>query len=85
MKTIIALALCSLLAGCCHGPEIVYVPVSSCIEPPSFYMPELKVNQLSEKPGTQQAIEAIANDHRTLKSHLKQCITLLDGYRKVGE
>ncbi len=82
MKTTILLALCSLLAGCCHGPEIVYVPVSSCAEPPAFAMPVLKVDQLPERPDTRQAIEAIANDHRTLKGSLQQCITILDGYRK---
>jgi len=71
-----------LLSGCCHGPEIVYVPVSSCAEPPAFTMPALKVDQLPEHPDTRQAIEAIANDHRALKGSLQQCIIILDGYRK---
>lgn len=75
------LSLFVFITGCCT-PEIVYVPVSSCTEPPSFNMPVLKVALLSNNASAQQSLEALANDHRQLKGSLKQCITILDGYRK---
>lgn len=79
---IVLLASTICLSGCCTGPEVVYVPVSSCIEPPALSMPALKVDQLPDAPDTRQAVEALANDHRTLRGTLEQCITILDGYRK---
>ena len=75
------LSLCLFIAGCCT-PELVYVPVSSCKEPPPFNMPLLKVDLLPDDSNTRQSLEALANDHRQLKGSLKQCIMLLDGYRK---
>ena len=78
---IVLLASTICLSGCCTGPEVVYVPVSSCVEPPAFSMPTLQVDQLPEAPDTRQAVEALANDYVVLKNHLKQCIILLDGYR----
>ena len=77
----LALSLCLFMTGCCT-PEIVYVPVSSCKEPPSFNMPVLKVDLLPDDADSRQSLEALANDHRQLKGSLKQFITLLDGYRK---
>lgn len=70
-----------LFSGCACHPEIVYVPVASCVEPPEFSVPALKTDSLPSDYTTRQAVEALANDHRQLKGSLEQCIILLDGYR----
>lgn len=76
-----------LLAGC--GGKIVYVPVSSCPEPPPLAMPLLSVERLPTPPRgarptaeqTRAAIRALGLDHVTLKKTLEQCILTLDAYR----
>ena len=67
------------LSGC--GIKTVYVPVSSCPQPPVITMPVLAVNQLPQKPETDAALTAFRVDHITLRETLRQCITVLDGYR----
>ena len=69
-----------LLAGC--GGKIVYVPVSSCPEPPPLTMPAMAVDQLPETPETAAALKALGLDHVTLRGTLETCITRLDAYRK---
>lgn len=78
-KTIISAALI-LLSGCA-ATEIVYVPVSSCPQPPTITMPELAVSRLPQKPATAEGLKALLEDHITLKSTIEQCITSLEGYR----
>lgn len=76
-----ALALFTiLLTGC--GVKTVYVPVSSCPEPPAVSMPVLVVDQLPKQPTTDQALKALAADYVTMKSELQRVILLLDAYRK---
>ena len=66
------------LSGC--GIKTVYVPVSSCPQPPVITMPVLAVNQLPQKPETDAALTAFRVDHITLRETLRQCITALGGY-----
>ena len=85
MKTVTALALCSLLTGCCTGPEVIRVPVYNYVEPPALSMPVLQVDILPEHASTRDAVQALANDHRTMRSTLQQCIVILDGYRRGNQ
>lgn len=68
------------LTGC--GIKTVYVPVSSCPQPPVITMPVLAVTQLPAQPETTATLKALAVDHITLRETLRQCITTLEGYRK---
>lgn len=68
------------LTGC--GIKTVYVPVSSCPQPPVITMPVLAVTQLPAQPETTATMKALAVDHITLRETLRQCITTLEGYRK---
>lgn len=77
----LTLSLIVSLAGC--GGRTVYVPVSSCPQPPPLAMPLLEVDRLPEKPGTAQALKALGSDHVTLQSTLEQCIVHLDAYRNT--
>lgn len=69
-----------LLTGC--SVKTVYVPVSSCPEPPLVSMPILVVDQLPKQPTTDQALKALAADYVTMKAELQRVILLLDAYRK---
>lgn len=75
------LSLIVSLAGC--GIRTVYVPVSTCPQPPALAMPLLEVDRLPDKPGTAQALKALGSDHVTLQSTLEQCIIHLDAYRNT--
>ena len=86
---LLALALIAMLAGgCC---KTVYVPVSTCPQPPPLAMPLLAVDQLptipqGTKPTPEQttaAIRALGLDHVTLKKTLEQCVMHLDAYRNT--
>lgn len=70
-----------LLTGCA-STRTVYVPVSSCPEPPQVSMPVLVVDQLPKQPTTDQALKALAADYVTMKAELQRVILLLDAYRK---
>lgn len=78
---LLALALIvTFVGGCC---KTVYVPVSTCPQPPALAMPLLEVDRLPNKPGTAQALKALGSDHVTLQSTLEQCIVHLDAYRST--
>jgi len=84
MKTavlMVSILTATLVGGCCT-PETVLVPVYSCPAPPEMTMPVLAVTRLSDKPATPDALQALVVDHKSLKSTLEQCITILDGYRE---
>lgn len=76
------LIMTAMLAGGCCSIKTVYVPVSSCQEPPPFVMPTLMVDSLTPTATTQDKLQAIKVDHGTMRSSIEQCKTLLDGYRK---
>ena len=69
---------CLVLTGC--GVKTVYIPVSSCAEPPTLVMPSLKVNELSSVATTPEILKAFMFDYVVLKSSLEQCITVVNGY-----
>ena len=71
-----------LMSGCACQPEIVYVPVPTCAEPPAMTMPELAVDRLPRQPETAEGLKALAVDHLKLKATLEQCIINLEAYRK---
>ncbi len=80
MKRAAILLSTIMLTGC--GVKTVYVPVSSCPEPPAVSMPVMVVDQLPKQPTTDQALKALAADYVTMKSELQRVILLLDAYRK---
>ena len=82
---IVLLASTICLSGCTCKPQLVYVPVSSCIEPPALSMPRLQVDILPEHANTKESVQALANDHRTMRLTLQQCIVILDGYRRSNQ
>lgn len=79
--TLLGLLVGILLTGCA-STRTVYVPVSSCPEPPAIAMPDLAVNRLPTPAPTEQALKALAEDYVTLKAELQRAVTLLDAYRK---
>lgn len=66
----------------CASTKTVYVPVSSCPEPPAVTMPLLMVDSLPKPAPTDQALKAIAEDYITMKAELNRLIILLEAYRK---
>ena len=80
MRTIVIIAV-MILSGCA-STRTVYVPVSSCPEPPPVSMPELQVPKLSQPAPTDAALKAIAEDYITMKAELNRLIILLEAYRK---
>lgn len=80
MKAIVIIAVI-ILSGCA-STRTVYVPVSSCPEPPQVSMPVLVVDQLPKQPTTDQALKALAADYVTMKTEINRLIILLDAYRK---
>jgi len=80
MRWLLIMAI--FLSGC-GTVEYVYVPVSSCPAPPVIIMPDLSVNKLSEKPETKEALKALLEDHINLRETLKQCITIVEGYKPI--
>lgn len=79
-----ALFITAMLSGCASN-RTVYVPVSSCPEPPVMTMPVLAVDRLPDPPPTEEAIKALAEDYIVMKSELQRAILLLDAYRKKGK
>lgn len=77
-----ALFITAMLFSGCASNRTVYVPVSSCPEPPPVSMPELQVPKLPQPAPTDQALKAIAEDYITMKAELQRLITLLEAYRK---
>ena len=80
MRAIVILSVI-ILSGCA-STRTVYVPVSSCPEPPPVSMPELQVPKLPNPAPTDAALKAIADDYLVMKSELQRAILLLDAYRK---
>ncbi|MGE3551098.1 MAG: hypothetical protein AB7I29_14515 [Geobacter sp.] len=80
MKCAVMILSTALLAGC--APKTVYIPVSNCPAPPSIAMPDLAVHRLPDHPQTKEALEALREDHITLRKTLEQCTTALESYRK---
>jgi uncharacterized protein YceK len=82
MKNVLmALILTVMLVGCCEI-RTVYIPVSSCQEPPAFTVPTLMVDNLTPTATTQDKLQAVKVDHFIMRKSLNQCKALLDGYRK---
>lgn len=77
------LMVVGILTGCA-STKTVYVPVSSCPEPPAFSMPSLAVDRLPDPPPTEEGLKALAEDYIVMKSELQRAILLLDAYRKKG-
>lgn len=86
MKTTAALMglllIATLVGGCCEI-KTVYVPVSSCKEPPPLTMPTLMIDNLAPQATTKDKLHAFKVDFGTIKQALGQCIVIVDGYRKV--
>ena len=80
MRAIVIIAVI-ILSGCA-STRTVYVPVSSCPEPPPVSMPELQVPKLPQPAPTDAALKAIAEDYITMKAELNRLIILLEAYRK---
>ena len=80
MRAIVIIAVI-ILSGCA-STRTVYVPVSSCPEPPPVSMPELQVPKLPQPAPTDEALRAIAEDYITMKAELNRLIILLEAYRK---
>ena len=80
MRAIVILSVI-ILSGCA-STRTVYVPVSSCPEPPLVNMPELQVPKLPQPAPTDAALKAIAEDYITMKAELNRMIIILDAYRK---
>ena len=80
MRAIVIIAVI-ILSGCA-STKTVYVPVSSCPEPPSVTMPILMVDSLPKPAPTDQALKAITEDYITMKLELQRLIILLEAYRK---
>jgi len=80
MRAIVILSVI-ILSGCA-STRTVYVPVSSCPEPPLVNMPELQVPKLPQLAPTDAALKAIAEDYITMKAELNRMIIILDAYRK---
>ena len=80
MRAIVILSVI-ILSGCA-STRTVYVPVSSCPEPPLVNMPELQVPKLPQPASTDAALKAIAEDYITMKAELNRMIIILDAYRK---
>lgn len=81
MRWLLIILLFSL-TGCQHV-EYVYIPVYSCPAPPTITMPELAVNRLPEKPEVRDGLKALMEDHVNLRETLKQCITIVEGYKPL--
>lgn len=81
MRTVVVIILMTILSGCA-ATRTVYVPVSSCPEPPPISMPILQVDSLPKEVDTDAALHALAEDYVTMKAELKRLIILLDAYRK---
>lgn len=81
MSYLRTIVLAAMLSGCSTVPKTVYVPVAICPEPPVLQMPVLAVDKLPAKPDAKAALEALANDHKTLKGMLQYTINLLNAYR----
>lgn len=80
LRLISSLMGITLLAGCIRT---VYVPVSSCPQPPQFVSPQLKLDILPKTASTEEKLDALRNDFISLKRHLGSCIILLDTYREA--
>lgn len=80
MRAIVIISVI-ILSGCA-STRTVYVPVSSCPEPPPVSMPELQVPKLPQPAPTDAALKAIAEDYITMKAELNRLIILLEAYRK---
>lgn len=77
-----AVIMVALMLSGCASTKTVYVPVSSCPEPPAVTMPLLMVDSLPNPAPTDQALKAIAEDYITMKLELQRLIILLEAYRK---
>ena len=84
MKTtaLMGLILIAMLAGGCCEDKIVYVPVSSCKEPPPMTMPTLMIDNLAPQATTQDKLYSLQMDFGTIRKTLEECVVILDGYRK---
>ena len=80
MRAIVIIAVI-ILSGCA-STRTVYVPVSSCPEPPPVSRPELQVPKLPQPAPTDAALKAIAEDYITMKAEINRLIILLEAYRK---
>jgi len=72
------------ISGCCET-RTVYVPVSSCAEPPAFTMPTLMVDHLTADANTKQKLEALKMDYGIMKKSIEECQHIVDGYRKPAQ
>ena len=77
-----AIVIAVIILSGCASTRTVYVPVSSCPEPPLVNMPELQVPKLPQLAPTDAALKAIAEDYITMKAELNRMIIILDAYRK---
>lgn len=84
MKTtaLMGLILIAMLVGGCCDIRTVYVPVSSCKEPPPLSMPTLMVDNLSPQATTKDKLYSLQMDFGTIRKTLGECVVILDGYRK---
>ena len=77
MRTIVTIMSVILFTGCA---KTVYVPVSSCPEPPPCGG-ALQVRLLSKDASIERQLFAVRSDF----VELYRCKILLDGYRKGGQ
>lgn len=77
MRTIVIILSVMLFTGCA---KTVYVPVSTCVEPPPCGG-ELQVRLLPKDASIERQLFAVRGDF----IELYRCKILLDGYRKGGQ
>ncbi len=70
------------LAGCIHT---VYIPVTSCPEPPPKAEITLLTDDLTSRSTEDEILKSLTYDFLQLKGSLSQCNTILDGYRKKAK
>lgn len=79
MRTFI-LMVAVILSGCA-STKTVYVPVSSCPEPPAVTMPLLMVDSLPNPATTEQVLKSLTEDYVVMKNQLRRLLIMLDAYR----